>query len=117
MVNLYQMFNELYQGVMDGNTRYTVMDSQHIMDTVLNVKYHLYPEYMGRPYELSVGDKAILSGMEMTKDEAQVLTHLAEHLRKHYASEHRQMLYDLYTGQPKQQTGVNRGVATPNGNM
>jgi hypothetical protein len=94
MNNLDLIFKNMADGVRDKNPRYVVINSEHVMDMLKDIEYHL--EY-GEVYTVTSGeDKTLLlAGNQMTAAEAQVLTQLASELPKLYADCQRSALFAL----------------------
>lgn len=95
--SLETLFSNMYKEVLDGSSRYEVMDRDHIMDTKLGVEYHLYDD----------GFRITKNGMEMlpgdaTSNERNLLYKMKQALNRHFdheqkegAAELRRQLYGM----------------------
>ena len=95
MVNLEVLFQQVKEGVLTDNPRYEVLDSQHIMDKDLGIEYHIYSDYKNKPYRITKGEDELLTGVQMTENEAGILMQLGGNLAKHFADKQREKLYQL----------------------
>lgn len=100
MVNLEVVFQQVYDGVMGRNPRYDIVDCEHIMDNDLGIKYHIYADYHKKPYAVSKDGEVILTGVQMTENEAEILMGLGKIIGKMYADEQRASFYQMNCGIP-----------------
>lgn len=100
MVNLEVIFQQVYEGVISKNPRYVIVDCEHVMDNDLGIKYHIYIEYHEKPYAISKDGKVLLTGVQMTETEAEILMSLGKVIGKMYADEQRASFYQINCGIP-----------------
>lgn len=89
MVSLTEIFSELYNGVDCGAPRFKLIASNVVLDTLTKWQYYLHYD---KPFEIVKGDEIILSGNDMTKDEAEILYQVQSKL----PSLRRQRVYNLH---------------------
>lgn len=82
MHSIEKLLKDMISGVMDGDDRYNVMTDTHVLDTLLDVNYHLEP----KDFKIVRGDK-VLTGKDSSVQEGMLMKKLKDTLHKHY--EHR----------------------------
>ena len=98
MNELEQAFRQMAEGLKAKEPRYTILDCEHVVDTVKDIEYHL--EY-GEVYAITMGENKtlILTGKQMTETEAGILMRVASELPKLYADAQRAYLRTILTAE------------------
>lgn len=91
MNELEQAFKQMAEGLRAKDPRYTILNCEHVIDTVKDIEYHL--EH-GEVYTITMGENKtlILTGKQMTETEAGILMRVASELPKLYADAQRAYL-------------------------
>ena len=74
MLNISSILKFVLHSVQNGDTRMTVIDDMHIMDTKTGVEYHLYDDYCKMTYK----GENILTISYLTKDEQSTIWDLKQ---------------------------------------
>ena len=101
MVDLKQVFTQMVEGVKSKDERYKVMDHYHVYDNHLCIEYHLEK---GKMFKITHEDGVILTGDQMTQDEAMILQTFSSDLPKLHADLKREIFFNMSAG------GVNAGT-------
>ena len=72
MLKISDILMYVYRGVKAKDTRFTVVDDEHICDTKTGVKYHLYDDTT----KITYGDKTIIKQVHFTPEEQTILFEL-----------------------------------------
>lgn len=105
VIDLRQHFEDMKNALMSGDSRYEVLDHDHVMDKNLNLKYHIHfgPNALECHVTDASGNKVLNSNYDLTKDEGQVLHEIKQMLNSSYGEYSRNNFYNMVS-QPSHDT-------------
>jgi hypothetical protein len=69
MLNIMSILEHVCKGVRDGDTRFVVIDDEHVIDSITGAKFHLYDN----DFKVTYADNTIASKVDFNEEEHSVI--------------------------------------------
>lgn len=69
MLNISSILIHIHNGIVNKDSRFTILDEEHILDNKTDVEFHLYDDWLKATYD----DEVIITINDFTKEEQDIL--------------------------------------------